>query len=108
MEEPLESSTVFESVVIVAQLTFSLPLHLPKCLGWYHADLPSSVGQPFSAAHFFWALLQANSCVRQRTTKPIRRGSIDELANLTGFRREFKYLTGNGYHYNSVAGKRFE
>src|SRR5215472_1505486 len=25
----------------------------------------SSIGQPFSAAHFFWALLQANSCVRQ-------------------------------------------
>src|SRR6266702_256602 len=26
---------------------------------------PSSVGQPFSAAHFFWALLRANSCVLQ-------------------------------------------
>jgi hypothetical protein len=52
-------------VVIVAQLTFSLPLRLPKCLGWYHADHPSSAGQPFSAAHFFWALLQANSCVLQ-------------------------------------------
>jgi hypothetical protein len=32
--ERLESSTIFESVVIVAQLTFSLPLHLPKSLGW--------------------------------------------------------------------------
>jgi hypothetical protein len=64
-QEPLESSTIFESVVIVAQLTFSLPLHLRRCLGWGHADLPSSVAQPFSAAHFFWALLQANSCVRQ-------------------------------------------
>jgi len=58
-QEPLESSTSFESVVIVAQLTFSLPLHLPRRLGWCHADLPSSVGQPFSAAHFFGALLQA-------------------------------------------------
>ncbi|HET8967480.1 MAG TPA: hypothetical protein VFN20_14735 [Candidatus Acidoferrum sp.] len=38
--------------MIVTQLTFSLPLHLPKCIGWYHADLASSVGQPFSAAHF--------------------------------------------------------
>jgi single stranded DNA-binding protein len=52
-------------VVIVAQLTFSLPLHLPRYLGCWHADLPSSVGQPFSAAHFFRALLQANSCVLQ-------------------------------------------
>jgi len=58
-QEPRESSTSFESVVIVAQLTFSLPLHLPRRLGWCHADLPSSVGQPFSAAHFFGALLQA-------------------------------------------------
>ncbi len=64
-QEPLESSTIFESVVIVAQLAFSLPLHLPKCLGWYHADLPTSVGQPFSAAHFFRAVLQANSCALQ-------------------------------------------
>jgi len=46
--EPLESSSIFESLVIVAQLTLSLPLHLPA-----GADLPSSVGQPFSAAHFF-------------------------------------------------------
>ena len=51
-QEPLESSTIFESAVIVAQLTFSLPLHLPKRIGWYHANLASSVGQPFSAAHF--------------------------------------------------------
>ncbi len=27
-QEPLESSTIFESVVIIPQLTFSLPLYL--------------------------------------------------------------------------------
>src|SRR5437868_3245647 len=36
-QEPLESSTIFESAVIVAHLTLSLPLHLPRCLGWYHS-----------------------------------------------------------------------
>lgn len=29
-----ESSTILESVVIGARLTFSLLLHLPRCLGW--------------------------------------------------------------------------
>jgi len=51
-QEPLESSTIFEPVVIVAELTFSLLLYLPACLGWYRADVPCSVGQPFSAVHF--------------------------------------------------------
>jgi hypothetical protein len=48
----LNRDTIFEPVVIVAELTFSLPLYLPTCLGWYCADVPSSVGQPFSAVHF--------------------------------------------------------
>jgi hypothetical protein len=63
-QEPLESSTIFEPVVTVAQLVFSVPLYLLTWLRLYRIDLPSSVGQPFSAP-FFWALLQANSCVRQ-------------------------------------------
>ncbi len=48
----LESNIIVESVAIVAQMTVSLPLHLPRCLGWCHADLPRSVGRPFSAANF--------------------------------------------------------
>ena len=35
-QEP-SSRAPFRSVVIIALLTFSLPLHLPRCLGWYRA-----------------------------------------------------------------------
>src|SRR6266699_4216283 len=41
---------------------FTLAAHIPRLA---LRRCSSSVGQPFSAAHFFWALLQANSCVRQ-------------------------------------------
>jgi hypothetical protein len=50
--EPLESSTIFEPVVTVARLVFSVPLYLLTWLRLYRIDLPSSVGQPFSAAYF--------------------------------------------------------
>jgi hypothetical protein len=58
-----ESSTIFESVVIVAQPTFTLLPNLPRCLGWWYADLPSPVGQPFSAAHFFWARFKSQMLI---------------------------------------------
>jgi hypothetical protein len=51
-QEPLESSTIFEPVVTVAWLVFSVPLYLLTWLRLYRIDLPSSVGQPFSAAYF--------------------------------------------------------
>jgi hypothetical protein len=51
-QEPLESSTIFEPVVTVARLVFSVPLYLLTWLRLYRIDLPSSVGQPFSAAYF--------------------------------------------------------
>jgi hypothetical protein len=50
--EPLESSTIFEPVVTVARLVFSVPLYLLTWLRLYRIDLPGSAGQPFSAAHF--------------------------------------------------------
>ena len=51
-QEPLESSTIFEPVVTVTRLVFSVPLYLLTWLRLYRIDLPSSVGQPFSAAYF--------------------------------------------------------
>jgi hypothetical protein len=33
--------------VIVAELTFSLPICLPQYLGWYHVNHLSSAGHPF-------------------------------------------------------------
>jgi hypothetical protein len=46
-------------VVIVAQLTFSVPLSLPSPLAPYHADRLAFF------CPIFWALHQVNSCVRQ-------------------------------------------
>ncbi len=51
-QEPLESSAIVGAVAIVARLIFSVPLCLLTWLGRYGTDLPGSVGQPFSAAHF--------------------------------------------------------
>ena len=44
-------------VVIVVRVSFFGSALTATCHGICHADLLSSVGQPFSAAHFFWALL---------------------------------------------------
>jgi len=62
-ERPLESSTVLEPVAIVARLIVSVPLYVTIELGQYRIDLLNSVGCLFSAAHFFWALLQAKQSV---------------------------------------------
>src|SRR5579859_529836 len=51
-QEPFESSTIAEPVVIAARLISSVPSYLFTSLGRYHTDLPSSVGHPYSAAHF--------------------------------------------------------
>jgi hypothetical protein len=46
MQEPLESSTIFESIVIVAQLAFSLLLHLSA---WGRAPQTSLIFELCSA-----------------------------------------------------------
>lgn len=62
---PSNRAPFFESVVVVAQLTFSLPLHLPK-LSRLMPRRSSRLSRPaFFCRSFFRALLQANSCVRQ-------------------------------------------
>jgi hypothetical protein len=64
-QQKLESRTNFERVVIVARLVFfcsALPAHItPPVL---HRSSQFSRSAFFSRS-FFWALLQANSCVRQ-------------------------------------------
>ncbi len=64
-QQPLESSTIFEPVVIVARLVFfcsALPALMARPIPHRSSQLSRP---PFFCHSFSWALLQANSCVRQ-------------------------------------------
>src|SRR6266481_6478269 len=63
--DPLESSPIADPERWHGSRLFLFRLSCPAASAQYPADLPSSVGKPFFCRSFFWALLQANSCVRQ-------------------------------------------
>lgn len=38
-------------------------------------------------------------------TKPVGKAIMNDAGKLTGFGKEFEYLTGKGYHYDSLLNK---